>query len=59
MLKFSDGETFDTAGDYRVVSKSDGYYVIGKGMLIPVKSEEEAQDTIEAYKKLESLYSLV
>ncbi len=41
-LKFSDGEEFDTSGPLRIDLRSDGYYVIGEGMLIPVKDEDEA-----------------
>lgn len=55
MLEFSDGEKFDTSGDYRVVSRRDGHYVVGRGMLVPVSSFEEGQDTIRAYRILDSL----
>jgi hypothetical protein len=33
---------FDTSGEMRMLEKSDGLYVAGNGMLIPVNSEEEA-----------------
>jgi len=46
-LKFSDGMEFDTSGEYRTVTKSDGLYVVGHGMLIPVKDEEEGKKFID------------
>lgn len=55
MLEFSDSEKFDTSGDYRVVSRQDGHYVVGRGMLIPVSSFEEGQDAVRAYRALDSL----
>jgi hypothetical protein len=42
ILKFSDGEEFDTSGPIRKEKRYDGWYVIGHGRLIPVGSEEEA-----------------
>ena len=45
-LKFSDGEEFDTSGPIRKEERSDGWYVIGQGKLIPVKDEMEADDII-------------
>jgi hypothetical protein len=47
MLKFSDGMTFDTNGALRVICESDGWYVVGDGMLIPVSSEEEGEKLIQ------------
>jgi hypothetical protein len=41
-LRFSDGEEFDTSGPLRKEERSDGWYVIGEGHLIPVGSEEDA-----------------
>lgn len=46
MIKFSDGMTFDTSGPLRVTLRSDGYYVIGEGMMIPVSSREEGLEII-------------
>ena len=45
-LRFSDGEEFDTSGPIRKEERSDGWYVIGQGKLIPVKDEMEADDII-------------
>ena len=47
MLRFSDGEEFDTSGEARIIRRSDGMYVCGKGALIPVKNEDEALLVIE------------
>ena len=46
ILRFTDGEEFDTSGAFRKEERSDGWYVIGHGKLIPVASEKEASDTI-------------
>jgi hypothetical protein len=36
LLKFSDGSTIDTSVPLRMAEFEDGYYVSGKGMLIPI-----------------------
>jgi hypothetical protein len=47
-MKFSDGMEFDTKSPtFRVVRKSDGYYVVGRGYLIPVEDTDEAYRTID------------
>ena len=46
-LKFSDGITVDTSGELRKLKLYDGWYVTGKGYLIPVKSEGEAEYIIK------------
>ena len=46
MLKFSDGEEFDTSGELRVECRSDGWYVLGQGLFIPVSGKEEGQAII-------------
>jgi len=50
-LKFSDGEEFDVSGEMRAELRSDGWYVVGGNMLIPVKDEKEANKIIDIYKK--------
>lgn len=45
-LKFSDGEVFETSGPLRKEERYDGWYVIGQGYLIPVNSEEDADQMI-------------
>lgn len=46
-LKFTDGEEFDTSGEYRSEKRYDGWYVLGHGRMIPVKDEEEADKLID------------
>ena len=51
-LKFSDGETFNLNGPLRVELRSDGYYVLGQGMMMAVDTLEEGQKYIASkYKK--------
>ena len=45
-LKFSDGETFNLSGPLRVELRSDGYYVLGQGMMMAVNTFEEGQKVI-------------
>lgn len=45
-LRFSDGEEFVTSGPLRKEERYDGWYVIGQGYLIPVESEEAADEMI-------------
>jgi hypothetical protein len=49
-LKFSDGMTFDLSGDLRVELRSDGYYVLGQGMMMAVDTFEEGQEYINKNK---------
>ena len=51
ILRFSDGEEFDTSGPIRKEKRSDGWYVLGGGVLIPVKNREEADEEIERLKR--------
>ena len=45
-LKFSDGETFNLSGPLRVELRSDGYYVLGQGMMMAVDTLEQGQKVI-------------
>ena len=45
-MEFTDGVKFNTEGLLRVVRKSDGLYVVGNGMLIPVATEEEGKKLV-------------
>ena len=45
-LKFSDGEIFNLSGPLRVELRSDGYYVLGQGMMMAVNTFEEGQKVI-------------
>lgn len=50
ILKFTDGEVFDTSGPLRKEERYDGWYVLGEGKLIPVKDEKEADKVIDELK---------
>jgi hypothetical protein len=47
ILRFTDGESFDTSGPIRKEERYDGWYVLGRGLLIPVRDEKEADETIK------------
>ena len=47
MLKFSDGVSIDTSGELRKLTLSDGIYVVGNGMLVPVDTNKDAEELIE------------
>ncbi len=51
MLQFDDGVSIDTSGELRILELADGLYVVGRGFLIPVNSQEEAAETIREFKK--------
>ena len=51
MLDFDDGVSIDTSGKLRTLRLSDGLYVIGQGMCIPVDSADEAEALIERERK--------
>jgi hypothetical protein len=42
-LRFSDGITVDTSGQPRVLHLEDGYYAVGKGILVPATNKETAE----------------
>jgi hypothetical protein len=46
-LKFSDGVKFDLTGPLRIETRSDGLYVVGKGLLMAVDSLEEGEKFIK------------
>jgi hypothetical protein len=46
MLRFTDGEGFDTGGELRIEARRDGLYVLGGGMMIPVDSRQEGEELI-------------
>ncbi len=46
-LKFSDGEEFDLSGPLRVELRSDGYYVLGQGMMMAVDTLEQGENFIK------------
>ena len=50
-LRFSDGMEFDLSGELRVVHRRDGWYVVGRGMLIPVADRAEGDRTVDQMKE--------
>ena len=50
-LHFSDGVSINTTGKLRVLHLADGYYVVGEGMLMPVRDEKEAVEFIKEHKE--------
>ena len=46
-LRFNDGVSFKTSGGYRVERRADGYYVVGRGTVCPVKDREDGEDFIK------------
>lgn len=49
-MEFSDGIKFDLKGEYRIESRRDGLYVVGKGMLLAVDTMEEGMELIADLK---------
>lgn len=47
MLKFNDGVKINTSGELRVTWVKGDWYVVGKGMSIPVDSQTEGEELIE------------
>lgn len=50
-IKFTDGAEFDLSGDPRIERRADGLYVVGQGLLVPVKSMKEAKEVLDEMKK--------
>lgn len=46
VMKFSDGVTMNTDGEYRVVREADGFYVVGQGMMCAVETRKEGVELI-------------
>ena len=55
MLRFSDGEKFSTAGPLHLTRRSDGWYVVGQNMLIPVQDVAEGHKIIQEMRALDEL----
>ena len=53
ILSFNDGMTINTDGPLRVIRKSDGCYVVGNGMCMPVDSRAEGQEYIREIEQRE------
>jgi hypothetical protein len=52
ILKFSDGEVFDTSGELRTELRSDGWYILGNGFLIAVDTKEKGEEKIKLMENL-------
>jgi hypothetical protein len=50
MLRFSDGIEIDPSGEPRVLKLDDGYYAVGKGILIPVDNRQSAEFMVQRMK---------
>jgi hypothetical protein len=53
MLRFSDGVDIDTSGEPRVLRLNDGYYAVGKGILIPVDSQQAGEFMVQRMQNWE------
>ena len=42
-IRFTDGVEFDTGGERRLERRGDGWYVVGRGMLLPVADPEDGE----------------
>ena len=55
-IEFSDGMKFNTSRNlYSLTCRSDGWYVVGKGMLCAVNSVEEGRQFIEELNDIERM----
>jgi hypothetical protein len=59
MLRFSDGVNIDTSGEPRVLHLEDGYYAVGKGILIPVDTREAAEFMVQRMKIWEPSQNII
>jgi len=57
-LKFSDGMEFDLSGQLRVELRSDGYYVLGQGMMMAVDTLEQGQKVIADKSRGKKYYNI-
>lgn len=45
-LEFTDGVKFDTTGEPHLEHRRDGWYVVGRGMVVPVDDEEDGRELV-------------
>lgn len=50
-LTFTDGVSFDTAGQLRIERRRDGLYVVGEGTLCPIRTRQEGVELIDSMQK--------
>ena len=51
ILRFSDGEEFDTSVELQLTLRNDGWYVIGDGFLLPVRDINEGRKVLKERKE--------
>ena len=51
MLQFSDGISIDTRGHLRIIELSDGLYITGEGLLVPIDTIEEGKELIKKFEE--------
>ena len=49
-IKFTDGMKIYTDGEYRITRESEGLYIVGYGMCIPVDNSNEAEELLDKLK---------
>lgn len=54
-MEFSDGMKFNTDGEYRLTHRSDGWYVVGGGMLLPVNDPEHGRKVMSEMTEIRKL----
>jgi hypothetical protein len=59
MLRFSDGISIDTSGEPRVLRLNDGYYAVGKGLLIPADNLQSAEFLVQRMHKWEPSQNII
>jgi hypothetical protein len=59
MLRFSDGISIDTSGEPRVLRLNDGYYAVGKGILIPVDNLQSAEFMVQRMERWEPSENII
>ena len=59
MLRFSDGITIDASGEPRVLRLNDGYYAVGKGILIPVDNLQSAEFMVQRMERWEPSENII
>ena len=55
ILRFSDGEEFDTSVELQLTLRGDGWYVIGNGLLIPVRDLDEGRKELKEQKRKQKI----
>ena len=50
MLLFSDAMKIETDGEYRVIRKRDGWYIVGHGCCVPVNDRIDGLDLIAQFE---------